>query len=124
MYIYTVPLAPQNVTAPENLITATSVYINWLAPSPVRGVILSYSLEYTSNVDNDSVVNITGMSFNLTGLMEAVVYTIRVYGHTDKGRGEGATVMVTTAEHCKSLYLCVVFVLAIVYLYSTQCRVS
>ena len=40
-------------------------------------------------------------SVNITGLMEAVLYTITVYAHTDKGRGNGATVVQMTDEHCK-----------------------
>ncbi len=82
-------------------VTPTSIYVTWDPPSPVRGDILSYSVEYNSSVHNDSVEDIPVTSVNITGLMEAVLYTITVYAHTDKGRGDGAVVMQMTDEHCK-----------------------
>lgn len=100
IFFFAVPAAPSNVTSLEAETTPTSIYVSWDLPQPVRGIILFYSLEYSSSVDNGDV-NVTELSFNLTGLMEAVMYTITVYAHTDKGRGNGAVTMATTAEHCE-----------------------
>ncbi len=87
------------MAAPE--VTPTSIFVTWEPPSPVRGDIISYSVGYTSSVHTGNMENITVTSVNITGLMEAVLYTITVYAHTDKGRGNGATVVQMTDEHCK-----------------------
>ncbi|XP_064396511.1 phosphatidylinositol phosphatase PTPRQ-like isoform X3 [Halichondria panicea] len=91
------PGPPLSVAAPE--VTPTSIFVTWEPPSPVRGDIISYSVGYTSSVHTGNMENITVTSVNITGLMEAVLYTITVYAHTDKGRGNGATVVQMTDEH-------------------------
>ncbi len=104
-YCFTVPAPPLNVVAPDDEITATSIYVSWEEPQPVYGNILSHSLEYASSVQNGTLVNISGLTVNVTGLMEAVLYTITVYAHTDKGRGNGTVTMATTAEHCECMLI-------------------
>ncbi len=100
-YISTAPGPPLVVAAPSDQVTPTSIFVTWEPPVPVLGNILSYCAEYASSVHTGSVVDIITTSVNLTGLMEAVVYNITVYAHTDKGRGDGAGVVQMTDEHCK-----------------------
>ena len=56
---------------------------------------------------NLSVTNINDSPYMLTGLMEYVNYTVVVYAHTDKGRGDGSRpIVVQTDEHCKQCTAC------------------
>lgn len=107
----TAPTAPQNVA--QTGITHTTITITWTPPIPPNGEIESYSIEYSSEVEG--TLNVTGIppsifQYQLTGLMEYVNYTIVVYAHTDKGRGDGSDpITVETNEHCKPLLVCLLF---------------
>ena len=87
--------------------TPTSILVTWEPPTPVYGVVLMYTILYSSSVNNGGVnAEAEERSVTLTGLMEYVNYTITVYAFTDKGRGQGSSIFQRTREHSKGLCVC------------------
>ena len=106
-----VPSAPRNLTQIVDNSTASSIFLQWEAPLPPNGVIISYEITYrgvqTPNAVNfgdftsPSMLRIGPVtSFNLIeGLMPGSVYEVSVQAATSVGFGPSSnTTVAVTAE--------------------------
>ena len=110
----TEPIAsPANVTA--NVLNSTSIFVSW-GQVPLldqNGVILSYTVTYTSSRSGSAKTKIVTAPANqttLTGLNEHTEYSITVFASTSKGGGtKSAPIVIITDEDSK-------FVIAVFFL--------
>ena len=100
--------APENVTGHNT--SSTSISVSW-SEVPVadrNGIILSYTVSYQSQTENDSgsenVLHPT-RSLELSGLKEFVKYNITVLATTVKGDGPASGVIVVSADQDSKLIL-------------------
>ena len=105
--------SPANVTA--NVLNSTSISVSW-GQVPLldqNGVILSYTVTYTSSRSGSAKTKIVTAPANqttLTGLNEHTNYSITVFASTSKGGGtESAPIVIITDEDSK-------FVIAVFFL--------
>ena len=105
--------SPANVTA--NVLNSTSILVSW-GQVPLldqNGVILSYTVTYTSSRSGSAKTKIVTAPANqttLTGLNEHTEYSITVFASTSKGGGtKSAPIVIITDEDSK-------FVIAVFFL--------
>ena len=105
--------SPANVTA--NVLNSTSISVSW-GQVPLldqNGVILSYTVTYTSSRSGSAKTKIVTAPANqttLSGLNEHTNYSITVFASTSKGGGtESAPIVIITDEDSK-------FVIAVFFL--------
>ena len=105
--------SPANVTA--NVLNSTSILVSWeqVPLLDQNGVILSYTVTYTSSRSGSAKTKIVTAPANqttLTGLNEHTEYNITVFASTSKGGGpKSAPITIITDED--SEFVVAVFVL-------------
>ena len=100
--------APENVTGHNT--SSTNISVSWgeVPAADRNGIILSYTVTYQSQTQNDSgseKVFYPNRSLDLSGLKKFVKYNITVFATTVKGDGPTSGVIVVSTDQDSKLVL-------------------
>ena len=86
------------------MLNSTAVFLNWSSPTLPYGIIISYTVTYSSSNDDFQEIRIDGnktTNYTVQGLNEDTVYRFAVYASTRIGAGPSDEVTARTDEYCK-----------------------
>lgn len=83
--------------------SSTSIEVSWDAPTTFNGPNEGYEVTYIRNEtgDNNTILNISETSVNISGLEIYEYYLVQVVALSDKGPGNEIEIMILTDEDGK-----------------------
>ena len=89
------PIAPMNVTIPQNYITSQSFIVRWNSVNNIFTV--NYTLRWYGGDGNNGTATVNGLYYNVTGLTANTSYTVTVVANnTCCGAGPYSIINVMT----------------------------